>query len=483
MAEVKNDGVHQNILENSKENRRIKVRWNYGLEPGYLVLYFAFNLTSAVLQNQLLKQMCLQLGYNITICSNLNTNDVTKAVEEEVQPHVANINSALLLLNSIFPALYSLLLGSWIDKFGRKKVLLKSYIGYGSTLGLITLISYISDNVTPLSPWLYLVAELPMCLLGGWPTLDIAVCCYVSDLSDEKDRSFRLGTLTFLNFLGSFSAYFSSSYILEATSTTIVFIISFVCAMSSFAFTIFFVDESIQVVQGVSACGQVKEVFSFARIKEIFSTLFKSRPFMERRIIWFLIAIITLAVFTMHGNGTVNYLFVREKFGWALREFTIFDSTNTAITVGGLFLGLVVLKRFFKISDMKLAILALLSAIIDSTFKAFATESYQLYLSSGLGVFRLLVTPVFRSIMSLIIPHDEIGRIYSATTAFEAFSGLGAGPLYSTVYNNTLKTFPGAFNLITSGAFLIGLILTLFVSRWRTAREPFVNHYEASYQG
>ena len=476
MEEEKSNGVHENILEDSQVNRRRKVRWNYGLEPAYLVLFFAFNLTNAILQNQLLKQMCLQLGYNFTICTNLNTDNVTKAVEEEVQPYVSNINSSILLLNSIFPALYSLLLGSWIDKFGRKKVLLKSFIGYGSTLGLITLISYISDNVTPLSPWLYLVAELPMCLLGGWPTLDIAVCCYVSDLSGEKDRSFRLGTLTFLNFLGSFSAYFSSSFLLEATSATIVFIISFACAMSAFVYTIFFVDESIQVVEGVSACDQVKEVFSFTRIKEIFSTLFKRRQFKERRMVWFLIAIITLAVFTMHGNGTVNYLFVREKFGWALREWTIFDSTNTAITVGGLFFGLVVLKKLFKISDMSLAILALTSAIIDSTFKAFATQSYQMYLSSGFGVFRLLVTPVFRSIMSLIIDHNEIGKIYSATTAFEAFSGLGAGPLYSTIYNKTFKTFPGAFHLITASAFIIGLVLSFFVNHWRAAREFLISH-------
>lgn len=323
----------------------------------------------------------------------------------------------------------------------------------------------------------YLAAELPMCLLGGWPTLDIAVCCYVSDLSDEKDRSFRLGTITFLNFLSSFTAYFSSSFILEATNATIVFVISFACAVSAFVYVIFFVDESIQVTDGVSAIGQVKEIFVFNRIKEVCSTLFKKRSFKERRMIWFLMTIITLAVFTMHGNGTVNYLFVREKFGWALREWSIFDSINTAITVSGLFFGLVVLKKVFKISDMSLAILAIVSSIVDSTFKAFAMQSYQLYLSSGFGFFRLLVTPVFRSIMSNIVPHNEIGKIYSATTAFEAFSGLGAGPLYSNIYNRTFKTFPGAFHLITASVFLIDLILAFFVSRWRAAREILVVAY------
>lgn len=473
--EEKVDNVRENILDKPEESRRRIVRWNYGLELPLFLLYFAFNLTNAILQNQLLKQTCLQLGYNVTICSSLNTDDFTKAVEEEVQPHVSNINSTILMLNSIVPALLGLLLGSWTDKYGRKKVLMMSFTGYTSTLVLITLFSYISDHVKPLSPWYYVIAEIPMCFMGGWPTLDIAVCCYVTDLSDEKNRSFRLGTITFLNFLSNFSAYFISSFILEATNATIVFMISSSFSIIGFVITILFVDESIHVPNDVSAWTQFKEIFSITRVKEIFSTLFKKRSFKERRILWSLMAIVTLVVFTMHGNGTVNYLFVREKFGWALREWTIFDSTNTVITVFGLFIGLTVLKKWLQISDMTIAILALVSSVIDSTFKAFATESYQMYVSSAFGFFRLLSTPVFRSIMSNILPHSEIGKIYSATTSLEAFSGLGAGPLYSRIYNKTFTTFPGAFLLITSSVFIIDLIVALFVYRWKSARENLVN--------
>lgn len=454
----------------TEHDRRKAVRWNFGLEPGLFMLYFAFNLTNAILQNQLLKQACLQLGYNVTICSKLNTDNTTKAVEEEVQPHVANINSSILILNSIVPAIYSLLLGSWTDKYGRKKVLMMSFTGYTSTLGLITLITYISENMKPLSPWYFIIAEIPMCLMGGWPTLDIAVCCYVTDLSDRRNRSFRLGFITFLNFLSNFSAYLSSSFILEISSATIVFISSFIIAVIAFIYTIFIVDESIVVENNVSAFKQVTDIFSISRVKEISSTLFKLRPFRERRMLWCLMAIVTLVVFTMHGNGTVNYLFVREKFGWDLREWTIFDSTNTIITVSGLFIGLVFLKKMLRISDMKIGMIALLSAFIDSTFKAFAKEPYQLYMSSGFGLFRLLATPVFRSILSNILPHSEIGKVYSATTAFEALSGLGAGPLYSNVYKKTYLTFPGAFHLITSTVFLIDLVIVFLVSRWKKAR-------------
>ncbi|CRK90819.1 CLUMA_CG004509, isoform A [Clunio marinus] len=474
MNEIKGESssVRQNILTRKVENNRASnVRYLYGLEPGLFSLYFAFNLTNAILQNQLLKQTCLQLGYNLTICSNLNTDELTKAVEEEVQPYVANINSSILLLNSISPALFSLLLGSWMDKFGRKKILMMSFTGYTSTLTLIAIFSFISDHVTPLSPWCYFFAEFPMCFLGGWPTLDIAVCCYVTDLSDEKNRSFRLGFITFLNFLSNVSAYSSSSFILEATNATFVFAISFSCAVIAFIYTIIFVDESIQVPQNVKAIEQIKEVFSYARIQEIYFTITKKRTNKERRMMWSLMVIVVLVVFTMHGNGTVNYLFVREKFGWALREWTVFDSTNTVITVIGLLIGLTVLKKYFQISDMSLGVLALISSIIDAIFKAFATKSYQLYLSSVFGLFRLLSTPVFRSIMSNILPHAEIGKIFSVTTSFEALSGLGAGPLYSSIYKKTLTTFPGAFHLITASVFAFNLLLSFFVYRWKKSRD------------
>lgn len=91
--------------------KRPKVRFNYGLEPSVFAIYFAFNLTSAVLQNQVLKQTCLTMNFDKPTCDNLNTENNTKEVEEAIQPKVANINMTLLLLNSIVPAILSLIIG------------------------------------------------------------------------------------------------------------------------------------------------------------------------------------------------------------------------------------------------------------------------------------------------------------------------------------------------------------------------------------
>lgn len=461
-----------------RKNRRQTVRFKYGLEPALFALYFAFNLTNAVLQNQLLKQTCLSMNYNLTICENLNADNETKDVEEEIQPKVANINMTILIFNSVIPALLSLILGSWSDIYGRRKILMMSFSGYTCTIALITLFSYISDNVETISPWWYLVAELPMSFAGGWPLLDIGVCCYVADLSNEQNRSFRLGTITFLNFMSNVSAYYSSSFILEATNLTTVFIISFSCAVIGFLWAFFMIDETVITPQGVSFNDQVKEIFSSGRIKEIFITFRRPRDNNGRKILWSLMLIVTLVVFTMHGTGTLNYLFVREKFEWTLREWTVFESSNTIISVGGLFIGLTVLKKGFKISDMKLAMLALASSIIDSTFKAFATKSIHMYISSCISLFRLLSTPMFRSIMSIVLPHEEIGKIYSLTTCFEALSGLGAGPLYTTIYKSTFTTFPGAFHLINTSVFAIDLLLAFMVTRWIVRRRNLSRNLE-----
>lgn len=309
----------------------------------------------------------------------------------------------------------------------------------------------------------------------GWPLLDIGVCCYVADLSTEKNRSFRLGSITFLNFLSNVSAYYSSSFILAATNLTVVFLISFSCAILGFLWAFFMIDETVIAPDNMTIMSQIKEIFSTDRIREIFKTFRRKRDANGRKILWSLMLIVTLVVFTMHGTGTLNYLFVREKFEWTLREWTIFESSNTVISVFGLFIGLTVLKKALKISDMNLAILALTSSVVDSTFKAFATRSFHMYLSSGITLFRLLSTPMFRSIMSIVLPHEEIGKIYSLTTCFEALSGLGAGPLYTTIYKNTFTYFPGAFHLLNTTVFLIDLILAFFVTRWIAVRQNLVN--------
>lgn len=173
----------------------------------------------------------------------------------------------------------------------------------------------------------------------------VAILCYVTDLTNETNRSSRLALIEMLVFVGIFFATASSSYILSYTSTNIVFVISTVCAVVATVYTIIFVDESVRVTETYSTCDKVTGLLSPAPLIEMLKTSFKRRPFKERRILWCLILVLMFSVFTLNGTSTVFYLFVREKFEWTLREYTLFDSANILIAIAGCIVGLVVLKK------------------------------------------------------------------------------------------------------------------------------------------
>lgn len=457
--------MHGEQLEIEKQKSK-KVRYSYGFEPCYLLLHFGFYLAMAIVQNQMLKQECLISKYNSTLCSDLSASNFTQEIEREIQPKVLIVKSAIVMLNSFFPPIYTLFLGSWSDIYGRKTIMFMSFFGYTTTIGLFAMFAYISDYYMPLTPWVYFIAEIPMTFLGGWPLLDVAACCYVTDISEKSQHSIRLGAIGLINFTMNFIGNMSSSFIHDMTNAPIVFIIAFCSCMGGLILMILIVDESISTPEDNRIITRVRNMISRKNFKEILQTLFKSREKRHRKILWCSLGIAVFTVFTMHGNGTVGYLFGREQFKWGLREFTVYDATNTAITAFGILACLTLMKKFLQISDVNLGLIAISSAIIEAVCKAFASETYQMYLASCIGVFRVFTVSVYLSILSNIFEKQEIGKIFSSAIALEAFSGMAAGPLYSSVYNSTIDLLPGAFHLITASAFFAALVLALLIHWW-----------------
>lgn len=446
-------------------------RWM--LEPALLLLFFGWYLSVSIVTNQILKQTCLYtFEYNYIICTQLDDKNATVSVEQTIQPHVAKILMTIAVLNSIVPTVLSLLLGPWSDKYGRKKVINCIFIGFTISMGWITIVSYLSDYISTNNPWNYLFAQLPFMIFGGWPTLIIVILCYITDLTDEANRSIRLTILEIIIFVGILIAVASSSFILQLTNPTTVFCISFACILSGTIIVLFFVEETVEVKQNVGLIQQLKELFSPAQVKELYTTCVQRRPFKQRRILWCLTIILMLTHFTNNGSNTVFYLSVRQRFGWTLQDLTLYEAATMLMTVIGSIISLVILKKILKFSDLNLSILALGSLMIDGLVKVFANQTWHLYLASAVALFKIVSGPMLRSIMSTIVATNEISKIYSITSSIEAISGLGAAPLYTAIYSATLSSFPAAFNLVTCGIFAVTLILALLIAKWL---RPIVN--------
>ena len=157
----------------------------------------------------------------------------------------------------------------------------------------------------------------------------------------------------------------------------------------------------------------------------------------------------------------MSYLFVRDKFGWSTRENSFYDATGMLVLVIGTTFWVFLFKRIFKLSDISLAIIGLISATSSSLVKAFASEPWHLYLSIGVAFLAGIYSPMMRSVITKTVPSSEIGKLFSITTSFEAISVLGAAPLYTYIYTITYKHFPGAYNLITAIVYGFTLIIAM----------------------
>jgi MFS transporter, PCFT/HCP family, solute carrier family 46 (folate transporter), member 1 len=447
----------------------------FSLEIALIVLYFANNLPATLIQNQILKQTCQSQGYNDSICNEIskNTNE-TKDVEEVLQPIVAEIFMTTNLVFTVSTALLSLFYGPFSDKFGRKIILNSICLGYTLTLSIFACIAYYSENIQHLTPWAYTIGYFPQIISGGWPSLLTAALSYVTDISDTSTRVFRIAIIEGIISCGVLFGNLICNFILPLTNAVIVFIISASSALLSMIIMMSCVKESMRVVEIATPCMKLKILFSPRHFIEMLTTCFKRRSFMERRILLSLIAMIVIIVLTDIGSSSVAYLFERQRFGWNLQQHNFYESFSIVISILGYLIGFSVLKKCFKLSDMALVFIGIISGIIQAFLKTFAFEGWQMYVISCIGSFNILLGPLFRTLISLTVPANEIGKVFAITTSFEALTSLIASPLYTIVYSKTLTFMPGAFFLITAIYYFVTLMLSIFVKIAQKKRENFI---------
>ncbi|KNC31125.1 hypothetical protein FF38_13964, partial [Lucilia cuprina] len=435
----------------------VKHRW-FILEPAVFLVFLSMYLSSTVYQNQLLYQTCIYIKhYNDTVCQPLlgvqPESEEVRRIEIEVQPYVAKILMARSLLESIIPAIVSLFIGPWSDKFGRRPIVLTTFTGYLTGSVILTTLTFISTK-TAVSPWVFLLCSVPSVLSGGTCALITGIYCYISDVAKEKNRALRMVLNEASLCAGMMVGNVASGYLYAATDAVTVFIISSSLMLLALLYVIVFVVESLKPEQ-IHAGSKVREFFRFDLVKDLIQTCLKRRPNYDRIIIWLTMMALTVAIFTMEGDSNVTYLFVRKQFEWTLKDFSIFNAARIVVQIIGSILGMFILRRIFKFSIVSMTMISLASCVLESTVRATAIYWWQLYLGLCFGFMRGIMGPMSRAILSHVAPSTEVGKIFALTTSMESLSPLIAAPLYTLVYNATLVYYPGLFNFISAGLYLL----------------------------
>ena len=85
-----------------------------------------------------------------------------------------------------------------------------------------------------------------------------------------------------------------------------------------------------------------------------------------------------------------------------------------------------------------------------------------------------------RSLISLAVTSEEIGRIFSVLALFSSVGTSLVSGAWQKLYNLTLDTFPGAFFLLAAGMLIITipvhLIMRRLVKSFKDTNENVISH-------
>lgn len=187
----------------SVREKLMQIRSSITVEP-IIACYIMSNVFSGLaIQNLNLEKACrVNLGYDDEVCSALNRRQTENYTlqESEVQKLTASVQAWKNIVQTTFPCILVLFVGSWSDKTGRRKACILLPI-FGEVLCctsfmLNTYFFYeLPLEVTALS-------DLFPSLTGGWITVCVGVFSYIGDVTTKEMRTFRVGVANLCMSLG-----------------------------------------------------------------------------------------------------------------------------------------------------------------------------------------------------------------------------------------------------------------------------------------
>jgi len=489
------------------------------IEPIIFFYTVSVGLNEVIRSNLIIDKLCQsKFEYNATICDNLE-DQVNKQYQDAVQVSVTEYESFYGTLAFIPRIIYGLLAGTWSDRNGRKVLIGLPILGQ-----LLASLSYgINYFFLKELPWQLLYLEFGNELCGTYVAYYLAVYSYITDVSDEESRTFRLSLVDGLDYFSTSIGTLVSGPIFLAGGYYSVFGASTGSCIICFLLLIFWVKESLRKTEqdpsfeagstdnsaidttpntNISAdlwtplqendndprnyktitggsqpqLDQSSDiethperqksflVVGFLYIVESLRTVLKSREWPRRPILFLGVFNFAAFIFTYNGTeGTHRYLFAGNKYGWDEQEFTRYLFNYRVAYMVSLWVVAPILSRMLKIRDPIICIMACALSTIGFILPAVTASSTWFSVGSFVCMFSPLTTITTRSILSSIVPTHEIGRIYSVLALFSAASGSLVEAVFQWIYSETLTSFPGAYLLVNAGLFVITVPVSIAI--------------------
>ena len=220
-------------------------RTRFTVEPVLFLFMFATFLSYSTFQ-QLVHSLVCQHTPNCTLnrtqqqCQQNLSN--ASWDEQEVQSKTSHWILYINLASGIPAILVSLFYGSLSDHVGRRFFIILPALGSAMNAGIVLVVAY--HNTLPIH--FFLLGAIVSGLYGGYSVINLAVYSYGSDISNHASRTWQIGILESMTFLGATLSLIVGGVWIKAEGFVPPFWCVVACQLTIIVYTVTFLPESLR---------------------------------------------------------------------------------------------------------------------------------------------------------------------------------------------------------------------------------------------
>ncbi|XP_013410831.1 proton-coupled folate transporter-like [Lingula anatina] len=421
--------------------------------------------------------------FNVTVSNSASVSlcDKDQTTNDRlIQENVAMWNMHLSVAYMIPSVISTVVFGAHSDRAGRKPCLLLPCFSGVLYLGITALIVQLDLPLEYL-----LISHVLGGSLGGYTILFLGSIAYTADTTTDGQRGFRIFVLDGLMLLGGAIGVVSVDYWIAQDKRSDAAFLSKTLAIGALytmtaIYAVLFVPETVK--QDPTA--KLFSVKNIAAVVSIYSTensvstggnggSERTKGSKEWKLRILFASLFFVAVALSPPIISIDILYVLNRpFCWDAKLVGLFLASTMALMTFGGALGLFIMQHWWKMSDIGIALVALISAIAANVLKAFANKPQLMFVSSVLGMLALLIIPMIRAQMSKTVHQKKQGALFASVAAMETLSALLASVTFGTVYSATVDIFSGVVFLTVAALFGMGFLLLCFHVIYSRRRTP-----------
>jgi hypothetical protein len=461
-------------------SRRCCLLQRLRVEPVILISMIVFSTSSVAMQQLMQDKLCISKhSQDHEYCTKLSEKDQS-AEKFTILADVAFYSSLREYISVVPRVVLLLLIGSWCDKFPSAKrcVMLASMIGLLLDSALLLINSRFFD-------WDYrliILCNVPSAFLCNG--LSMAISSYITSTTEQMHRSQRFLLLDVftragivIGFLASGAILASAPMLLSESGTknhSEVFLINLILSAAGFVWVFYRIevtaDANTEPLIGADNDTQAEgdddeeeqnertPLFSWNVVRETSETLTRTRPSQTRRNLWLLLFVYSSIWFPMQGLQYIFYPLSELLYKWDIQTYSFTIAMFEAVTAVTLSCFMFVVKKI-KIRPTAITMIGLTSSIMGYICIGSITSVNGFYLNGIAASLTPAAASGIRSFLSLIIPENEITKVYSLTLLIETGIGFVSPSISSFILKETISSFPTLIFHFYASLLIVTLII------------------------